>query len=211
MPSPCLPDTRSTSFSARQHIYTPGDRANDHPPATSRSSNTQIDRTHQIKGVHRSISAFLNMYPSDTLSLEESMVVQAAMHEIAIFRQHGIRREQLEKAAAVIAARDRMRALVIGRHRPSGAPQPRRATRATRTGSSWAGTDSAYSTRTGTKLIAATGGPSTWTTTKTSTSSQRVGPSSCAWAAGPLLRLLRCQRMPPGMPPWPPSRNGMSP
>jgi hypothetical protein len=44
------------------------------------------------------------------------MVVQAAMHEIAIFRQHGIRREQLEKAAAVIAARDRMRALVIGRH-----------------------------------------------------------------------------------------------
>jgi hypothetical protein len=54
------------------------------------------------------------MYPSDTWSLKESMVVQAVMHEIALFRQHGIRREQLEKAAAVIAARDRMRALVIG-------------------------------------------------------------------------------------------------
>jgi hypothetical protein len=155
--------------------------------------------------VHRSISAFLNMYPSDTLSLEESMIVQAAMHEIAMFRQHGIRREQLEKAAAVIAARDRMRALVIGRHRPSGAPQPRRATYPTRTGSSWAGTGSAYSTRTGTKLIAATGGPSTWTTTRTSTSSRRAGPSSCVGG------LLRCQRIPPRMPPSPPGRNGMSP
>ena len=32
-----------------------------------------------------------------------------------------------------------------------------------------------------------------------------------AWVAGRLLWLLRGQRMPPRRPPWPPSRNGMSP
>jgi hypothetical protein len=86
----------------------------------------QIDRTHQVKGVHRSISAILYMYPCETWSLEESMVVRAAMYEIALWRQRGHRGEQLEKAAADIARRERMRAITIAegeaRRRAAAAP-----------------------------------------------------------------------------------------
>jgi hypothetical protein len=53
------------------------------------------------------------------------MVVRAALHEIALWRQRGIRGVQLEKAAADIEARDRMRALELAKTeaRLAGIPQ----------------------------------------------------------------------------------------
>jgi len=80
---------------------------------TTTTDDTAALHQHLLGGVHSTIRSVQDMYPPDGWSLEESMVVRGALYEIALWRQRGVRGEQLEKAAADIAARDRMRALVI--------------------------------------------------------------------------------------------------
>jgi hypothetical protein len=59
------------------------------------------------------IRHLIDMYPANTWSWEESLMVKSAMAEIALWRQRGHRGEQLERAAADIAHRNQMRAITI--------------------------------------------------------------------------------------------------
>jgi hypothetical protein len=74
----------------------------------------------------RTIGRLMDMYPTDTWSWEESLVVKSALAEIALWRQKGTRLVQLEKAAADIAHRNHMRAVSIAegqaRRRAAAAP-----------------------------------------------------------------------------------------
>jgi hypothetical protein len=79
---------------------------------TTTTTDEQIEQ-HRIKDELRTIGSLMDMYPTNTWSWEEAMVVKSAMAEIALWRQKGIRREQLEKAAADIAHRKHMRAVTI--------------------------------------------------------------------------------------------------
>jgi hypothetical protein len=81
------------------------------------ASATDFD--HMANGEIRTIRCLMNMYPASTWTWEEAMVVKAAMSEIALWRQKGIRREQLEKAGADIANRERMRAITIAENQAS--------------------------------------------------------------------------------------------
>jgi hypothetical protein len=113
----------------------------------------QWDR-HRIKDVHRTMRSLLGMYPAADWSLEESTVVHAALAEIALWRQRGVRGVQLEKAAADIAARDRMRALVLAKTeaRLAGIPQ-----------CDLCDEDESWSSPTDTRLPATTERQRTWT------------------------------------------------
>jgi hypothetical protein len=80
---------------------------------TTIDDDTAAIHQNLLRNIHSTIHNLMHMYPATDCSLEEAMVVREALADIALWRQRGIRREGLEKAAADIAARDRMRALVV--------------------------------------------------------------------------------------------------
>ncbi len=54
-------------------------------------ADTPAMHQHLLKGVHSTLRSLLDMYPSTEWSLEESMVVRAALYEIGLWRQRGVR------------------------------------------------------------------------------------------------------------------------
>lgn len=93
---------------------------------TTTLTDEKLRDQHAAKNEARTTRCLMRMYPSSGWSWEEALVVKAAMFEIALWRQRGVRGEQLEKAAADIAHRERMRAIAIAesdaRRRAAAAP-----------------------------------------------------------------------------------------
>jgi hypothetical protein len=115
----------SSTASERNNMTTTTNLANIPHPVDP--PGEQLERyQHMANGEIRTIRCLMNMYPSNTWTWEEALVVKAAMSEIAVWRQKGIRLEGLEKAGADIANRERMRAVTIAenhaRWRAAAAP-----------------------------------------------------------------------------------------
>jgi hypothetical protein len=83
-----------------------------HPAGADGEPTPQQWNRHKINDVHRTMRSLLGMYPATEWSLEESMVVRGALYEIAMWRQRGIRGEQLVKAADEIEMQERTSAKV---------------------------------------------------------------------------------------------------